>query len=63
MPPGTSEDAPSVKLTDGQKKLRELVHLPCNWPLARLTIRLEEYCFQIREKDHPDSHAIDLDLG
>ena len=36
----TSEDAPGVKLTDGQEKLRELVHLPRNWPLARLTIPL-----------------------
>ena len=46
------------KLTDGQEKLRELVHLPRNWPLARLTIPLgglskqidrllEGYCFQI----------------
>ena len=26
----TSEDAPGVKLTDGQEKLRELVHLPAN---------------------------------
>ena len=26
----TSEDAPGVKLTDGQDKLRELVHLPAN---------------------------------
>ena len=36
-----SEDAPGVMLTDGQEKLRELVHLPRNWPLARLTIPLE----------------------
>ena len=36
----TSEDAPGVKLTDGQEKLRELVHLPRNWRLARLTIPL-----------------------
>ena len=45
-------------MTDGQEKLRELVHLPRNWPLARLTIPLgglskqidrllEGYCFQI----------------
>ena len=45
-------------LTDGQEKLRELDHLPRNWPLARLTIPLgglskqidrllEGYCFQI----------------
>ena len=49
---------PGVKLTDGQEKLRELVHWPCNWPLARLAIPLEGlskqidrllegYCFQI----------------
>ena len=37
----TSEDAPGVKLTNGQEKLRELVHLPRNSPLARLTIPLE----------------------
>ena len=54
----TSDDAPGVKLIDGQAKLRELVHLPHNWPLARLTIPLgglskqidrllEGYCFQI----------------
>ena len=36
----TSDDAPGVKLSDGQAKLRELVHLPRNWPLARLTIPL-----------------------
>ena len=36
----TSNDAPGVKLSDGQAKLRELVHLPRNWPLARLTIPL-----------------------
>ena len=27
-------------MSDGQAKLRELVHLPRNWPLARLTIPL-----------------------
>ena len=54
----TSDDAPGVKLSDGQAKLRELVHLPRNWPLARLTIPLgglskqvdrllEGYCFQM----------------
>ena len=54
----TSDDAPGVKLSDGQAKLRKLVHLPRNWPLARLTIPLgglskqvdrvlEGYCFQI----------------
>jgi len=37
---GTSDDAPGVKLSDGEAKLRELVHLPRNWPLARLTIPL-----------------------
>ena len=36
----TSDDAPGVKLSDGQAKLREWVHLPRNWPLARLTIPL-----------------------
>ena len=36
----TSDDAPGVKLSDGQAKLRELVHLSRNWPLARLTIPL-----------------------
>ena len=40
-PAVTSEDAPGVKLTDGQEKLRELVHVPRSWPLARLTIPLE----------------------
>ena len=54
----TSDDAPGVKLDDGQVKLRELVRLPRNWPLARLTIPLgglskqidrllEGYYFQI----------------
>ena len=33
----TSEDAAGVQLLDGQEKLQELVHLPRNWPLARLT--------------------------
>ena len=52
----TSDDAPGIMLSDGQAKLRELVHLP-HWPLARLTIPLgglskqvdrllEGYCFQ-----------------
>ena len=36
----TSEDAPGVELADGEEKLRDLVHLPRNWPLARLTIPL-----------------------
>ena len=64
----TSEDAPGVELTDGQEKLRELVHLPRNWPLARLTIPLgglskqidrllEGYCFQILATNrNPDAH-------
>ena len=54
----TSDDAPGIVLSDGQVQLRELVHLPRNWPLARLTIPLrglskqvdrllEGYCFQI----------------
>ena len=54
----TSDDAPGIMLSDGQTKLRELVHLPRNWPLARLTIPLaglskqvdrllEGYCSQI----------------
>ena len=54
----TSDDAPGIMLSDGQAKLRELVHLPRNWPLARLTIPLgglseqvdrllEGYYFQI----------------
>ena len=52
----TSKDAPGVELADGEEKLRDLVHLPRNWPLARLTIPLgglskqidrllEGYCF------------------
>ena len=61
----TSDDAPGV---DGQAKLRELVHLPRNWPLARLTIPLgglskqidrllEGYCFQILATNRdPDAH-------
>ena len=64
----TSDDAPGVKLSDGQAKLRELVHLPRNWPLARLTIPLgglskqvdrllEGYCFQILATNRdPDAH-------
>ena len=64
----TSEDAPGVKLADGQDKLRELVHLPRNWPLARFTIPLgglskqidrllEGYCFQIlATNSDPDAH-------
>ena len=35
----TSEDA-RVELVDGEEKLRDLVHLSRNWPLARLTIPL-----------------------
>ena len=60
----TSEDVSGVKLTDGQEKLRELVHLPRNWPLARLRIPLgglskqidrllEGYCFQILATNRP----------
>ena len=61
----TSEDAPGVELAE---KLRELVHLPRNWPLARLTIPLgglskqidrllEGYCFQILATNRdPDAH-------
>ena len=64
----TSDDAPGVKLSDGHAKLRELVHLPRNWPLARLTIPLgglskqvdrllEGYCFQILATNRdPDAH-------
>ena len=32
----TSDDAPGVKLTNGQAKLRELVHLPRNWHSYRV---------------------------
>ena len=53
----TSKDAAGVLLKDGQEKLRDLVHLPRTWPLARLAIPLdglskqidrllEGYCFQ-----------------
>ena len=64
----TSEDAPGVELADGEEKLRDLVHLPRNWPLARLTIPLgglskqidrllEGYCFQILATNRdPDAH-------
>ena len=64
----TSDDAPGIILSDGQVKLRELVHLPRNWPLARLTIPLgglskqidrllEGYCFQILATNRdPDAH-------
>ena len=64
----TSDDAPGVLLSDGQGQLRELVHLPRNWPLARLTIPLgglskqvdrllEDYCFQILATNRdPDAH-------
>ena len=34
----TSDDAPGIMLSDGQVKLRELVHLPRNWPLARFRL-------------------------
>ena len=64
----SSDDAPGIMLSDGQAKLRELVHLPRNWPLARLTIPLgglskqvdrllEGYCFQILAINSvPDAH-------
>ena len=64
----TSDGAPGIMLSDGQAKLRELVHLPRNWPLARLTIPLgglskqvdrllEGYCFQIlATNSDPDAH-------
>ena len=71
----TSDDAPGVKLDDGQVKLRELVHLPRNWPLARLTIPLgglskqidrllEGYCFQILATNRdPDEYLADTIAG
>ena len=43
----TSEDAPGVSLPGGSEKLRELVHLPRNWPLARLMIPLGGLCQQV----------------
>ena len=55
-------------MIDGQAKLCELVHLPRNWPLARLAIPLgglskqidrllEGYCFQILATNRdPDAH-------
>ena len=64
----TSDDAPGILLGGGQVHLRELVHLPRNWPLARLTIPLgglskqvdrllEGYCFQILATNRdPDAH-------
>ena len=64
----TSDDAPGILLSDGQAQLRELVHLPRNWPLARLTVPLgglskqvdrllEGYCFQILATNRdPDAH-------
>eukprot|EP00434_Breviolum_minutum_P045694 symbB.v1.2.041024.t1/scaffold7749.1/size9534/2 len=64
----TSHDAPGILLSDGQVQLRELVHLPRNWPLARLTVPLgglskqvdrllEGYCFQILATNRdPDAH-------
>ena len=36
----TSDDAPGIMLSDGQAKLRELVHLPRNWPLAATHLTL-----------------------
>ena len=64
----TSDDAPGIMLSDGQAKLRELVHLSRNWPLARLTIPLgglskqmdrllEGTCFEILATNTvPDAH-------
>ena len=64
----TSDDVCGILLNDGQVQLRELVHLPRNWPLARLTIPLgglskqvdrllEGYCFQILATNRdPDAH-------
>ena len=43
----TSKDAAGVLLKDGPEKLRDLVHLPRTWPLARLAIPLEGLCKQI----------------
>ena len=54
----TSDDVPGILLQNGPEKLQDLVHLPRNWPLARLSIPLtglskqvdrllEGYCFQI----------------
>ena len=42
----TSDDASGIKLDDGQMKLDELVHLPCNWPDAQW-------------KGNSDRHALD----
>ena len=64
----TSKDAAGVLLKDGQEKLRDLVHLPRTWPLARLAIPLdglskqidrllEGYCFQILANNRdPEVH-------
>lgn len=64
----TSDDAPGVPLRNGPEQLKELVNLPRNWPLARLTIPLgglskqvdrllEGYCFQIlATNSDPDVH-------
>ena len=57
----TSEDAPGVELADGEEKLRDLVHLPRNWPLARLTIPLGGLSKQIDRllegyNRDPDAH-------
>jgi len=64
----TSDDAPGVLLQNGPQQLKELVHFPRNWPLARLTIPLgglsrqvdrllEGFCFQIlATHNHPEVH-------
>ena len=64
----TSDDAPGIPLRGGPENLRELVHLPRNWPLARLMIPLrglckqvdsllEGYCYQIvATNSDPDIH-------
>ena len=43
----TSDDAQGVPLPGGAAQLKELVHLPRNWPLARLLIPLEGRCQQV----------------
>ena len=61
-------DIDTTRLADGEEKLRDLVHLPRNWPLGGLTIPLgglskqidrllEGYCFQILATNRdPDAH-------
>ena len=43
----TSDDAQGVPLPGGPAQLQEMVHLPRNWPLARLMIPLEGLCQQV----------------